>query len=79
MTQRDLALKVGVGVPHISKVEAGRESPSEDLLGRIATAFGLDPDEMLLVARRLPPDIVEDFASDPTKALMFLRQWKAVE
>lgn len=76
MTQRDLASKVEVGVPHISKVEAGRESPSDELLRRVATVFGLDADELLLVARRLPEGLVEDFATDPANALSFLREWK---
>lgn len=76
LTQRQLAEQVDVGVPHISKVEAGRENPSDDLLQRLATALGLVVDELLLVARRLPPDLVDEFATDPSGALAFLRQWK---
>lgn len=76
LTQRELAEAVGVGVPHISKLEAGRENPSDELLDKIAQLFGLDTDELLLVARRLPDSIMEKLATDPGKSLLHLRQWK---
>ena len=76
MTQRQLAEAVNVGVPHISKVEANRESPSDELLARIAAVFGIDIDELFLAARRIPNEMVEDFATDPAEALAFLRTWK---
>lgn len=75
MTQRQLADAVGVGVPHISKVEAGRENPSDELLSRLAKVFKIDADELLLVARRVPERIVEQFAADPAKALMLFRKF----
>jgi transcriptional regulator with XRE-family HTH domain len=75
-TQRELAEAVDVGVPHISKVEAGRENPSDDLLRRLAQVFKADADELLLVARRLPETMIEDLAADPAEALAFLRTWR---
>ena len=75
MTQRELADAVDVGVPHISKVEDDRESPSDDLLRRIATALKIDADELFIVARRLPEEMIEQLAADPTQAVLFLRQW----
>jgi transcriptional regulator with XRE-family HTH domain len=73
MTQRDLAEKAGVGVPHISKVEAGRESPGDPLLLRLAQIFEVDAEELFLVARRLPDEIAEEFAADPGRVLAFYR------
>ena len=73
LTQKELADRVGVGVPHISKVEAGRENPSDELLEKIAGVFGLDPDELLLAAGRVPDEFVEKLAADPSKGLEFLR------
>lgn len=73
MTQRELAERVEVGVPHISKIEAGRENPSDELLGRIGKVFGVNTEELLIVARRLPENVVETLAADPAKALEFLR------
>ena len=77
MTQRVLAAAVDVGVPHISKVEAGRENPSDDLLIRMADVFSCDADELLLAARRIPSDLMDTLASDPSGSLEFLRQWTA--
>jgi transcriptional regulator with XRE-family HTH domain len=79
MTQRDLAGKVGVGVPHISKVEANRENPSDDLIHRLADVFRIDVDELFLTARRLPPALAEEMASDPARALQFFRTMRNEE
>ena len=76
MTQRDLAALVGVGVPHISKVEAGRENPSDDMLRRVAEVFKCDPDELLLVAGRIAPDLMEGLVADPAASLEYLRRWR---
>ena len=79
MTQRGLAEEVGVGAPHISKIEAGRESPSDELLRSIAEVLACNFDELLLAARRMPPDLMERLASDPKGSLEYLRQWKGRE
>lgn len=73
LTQRQLAELVEVGVPHISKVEADRERPSEELILRLAEVFKLDSDELTLVAGRLPADLASELAADPAMALKFLR------
>lgn len=73
LTQRDLALQVGVGVPHISKLEADRERPGDELLPRLASVFKVDPDEVFVVARRLPPGVAEHLASDPVGAVQYFR------
>jgi transcriptional regulator with XRE-family HTH domain len=73
MTQRALAERVNVGVPHISKVEANRENPSDELIVRLAAVFDLDADELFLAARRLPPSLAEEMASDPAGALEYFR------
>jgi transcriptional regulator with XRE-family HTH domain len=74
LTQRALAVKVEVGVPHISKIEAGRESPSDELLERMAEAFGVDAGELMLVARRIPDAVLDKLAADPVDALEFLQE-----
>lgn len=76
LTQRELADAVDVGVPHISKVEAGRENPSPKLLAQLAEVFRVDPEELLLVARRLPDKLVDDLAENPAEALVLLRTWR---
>lgn len=59
MSQRDLAEKVGVGFPHLSKIENGAETPSDELLDKIADALDDDVDELMTIARRVSPDLVE--------------------
>lgn len=73
MTQRALAEAVDVGVPHVSKIEAGRENPSDELLSRVAAVLGCSYEELLLAARRIPADLMEQLAENPTKSLEFLR------
>ena len=79
LTQRDLARRVSVGAPHISKIEAGRESPSDELLKEIAEVMGCSYDELLIVARRLPSDLMEKLASNPQQSISFLRRWNVPE
>ena len=73
MRQHDLAESVGVGAPHISKIESGREHPSNELLARMAAVLGRDPDELLLTARRMPADLLDAFAARPAEAIQMLR------
>ncbi|MDP1820034.1 MAG: helix-turn-helix transcriptional regulator [Acidimicrobiales bacterium] len=73
MTQRDLAQKVGITVPYMSKIEAGKETPTEDKLAKLAQVLGMNPDELILAAGRMPTDVMNRLAADPTKALAFLR------
>lgn len=72
-TQRHLAEAVQVGVPHISKVESGRENPSDELLVKLAKKFKVESDELLLVARRVPDGLIDTLVADPEAALAFLR------
>lgn len=76
MTQRQLADEVQVGVPHISKMEAGRENPSDELLERLAEVFSVEADELLIAARRLPQQMIDELAADPAEALIFLRSFR---
>lgn len=75
MTQRELAEQAQVGVPHISKVEANRENPSDDLIARLAKILDIESEELFIAARRLPEDLMERFAAEPARALQFLRKW----
>ena len=75
LSQRALAKEVGVSFPHISKIEAGREPPSDDLLRRIAEVVGLDADELLLAADRLPGDVSDAVLAKRDLAPEFLRTW----
>jgi transcriptional regulator with XRE-family HTH domain len=77
LSQRELASRVGVSFPHISKIEAGREPASTELLTKIAREVNGDPDELLLLADHLPDGLQEAVAAKPELAPRFLRSWKA--
>jgi transcriptional regulator with XRE-family HTH domain len=75
-SQRELASRVGVTYPHISKIEIGTETASSELLERIAKEVHVDPDELLFLADRMPEDIQETLAIKKELAPQFLRSWR---
>ncbi|WP_406169601.1 helix-turn-helix transcriptional regulator [Streptomyces canus] len=65
LTGAALAQRAGVGQPTVSKVENGRMVPSDDVLGRLSRALGLDEVTSrevhdLLVAVEAAPDVDPD-------------------
>lgn len=61
LSQRALAEKVGINFTYLSKVESERLDfapyPSEDLIRKLAAVLNADVDELLLLAKKIPPDI----------------------
>lgn len=60
-TLRDLAAKVGVGFTYISKAENAKlafaDFPGEALIVKLAEALDADADELLILAKKIPPQI----------------------
>jgi len=58
---RDLAAKVGVGFTYLSRVENEKleygDYPSDVLICKLAKALGGDADELLVLAKKVPPQI----------------------
>jgi transcriptional regulator with XRE-family HTH domain len=69
LTQRELADRVGINFTYLSRVENDRlddeQTPREDTLQRIARALDADPDELLLLARRIPDAYRDRILSRP--------------
>lgn len=69
LTQRELADRVGINFTYLSRVENDRldddQTPREETLQRIAKALDADPDELLLLARRIPDSYRERILSQP--------------
>lgn len=67
MSQRELAQRLGVSFTYLSKLENDRMEgpPSEDLLLRLASELGANADELLLLARRVPSDVVNTILEHP--------------
>jgi HTH-type transcriptional regulator, competence development regulator len=60
-TLRDLAAKAGVGFTYISKAENSKlafaDYPGEALILRLAESLDADADELLILAKKVPPQI----------------------
>jgi transcriptional regulator with XRE-family HTH domain len=60
-TLRQLASKVGVGFTYLSKAENGKlafaDVPGEALILKLAEALDADADELLILAKKIPPII----------------------
>lgn len=58
LTLRDLAKKVRVTFTYLSKIECQKlsfgEFPSNELIIKLASALDADPDELLLLAEKIP-------------------------
>lgn len=55
VTQRRLAELVGIDFTYISKIENGSmDPPAEDKIIRIAEVLGVEPDELILAAKKVP-------------------------
>jgi len=58
MSQKELAEAVGIDFGYLSNIERGRVNPpSGKVVLRIAKELGVDEDELLVLARRVPSDI----------------------
>lgn len=61
LSQRALAAKVGVDFTYLSKIENEKlnfgDYPSEELIQKLAEALEADPNELLLLAEKIPPVI----------------------
>lgn len=70
MSQRDLAVRAGIDFTYLSKIENARmEPPSEKVVLNMAEALGADPDEMVLLAGKIPSDMVKYLDADMIKML----------
>ena len=74
LTQRDLGAQVGVEFSYISKIENSKldfgDYPSETLIYRLAEALDTNPDELLLLAKKIPAQIRQRVMERPE---VFLR------
>lgn len=82
LSLRDLARRIGIDVAYLSRVEASKAPPSDQLLQHVAEALDMNADEFLLVAGRLPEKIramVEKRPYRVSTALRSLAEMSAAE
>ncbi len=73
-TQRELAKKAQIDFTYLSKIENDIPGfrPSEDVIRRLARVLAADPEELVLLAEKIPKTIQRSMAKNP-KAAAFLR------
>ena len=69
MSQRALATAVGIDHTYLSKIENAKltfgDYPSEELICKLAGALDTDPNELLLLAEKIPPTIKQRVMERP--------------
>jgi transcriptional regulator with XRE-family HTH domain len=65
MTQRQVAAELGIDFTYLSKLENDRgEPPGEETVRRLAQLFGVDPEELLAKAGKVPSELRERAQGD---------------
>lgn len=66
LTLRELADQVGIDFTYLSKIETGRGvPPAEDTIRRLAQRLDADPEELVLLADKLPTAFERDLLARP--------------
>lgn len=78
VTQRQLAEQVGIDFTYISKIESGAmDPPAEDKIIRMAEVLGVDSDELVLAAKKVPTSF-QKLITENRDVPMFLRKANAL-
>jgi HTH-type transcriptional regulator, competence development regulator len=66
MNQRTLAARAGIDFTYLSKIENERmDPPAADTIVKLAQALGANPDELLLLAHKVPQDLIPVITQSP--------------
>ena len=68
LSLRETAHQVEVDAAYLSRVEAGKAPPSEQLVRRLAEVLGHDQDELILLSGRLPDSLHAQLFREPERA-----------
>jgi len=71
---KSLANKMGVNYTYFSKIENSKSIPSEEFIEKIAVLFQYDPDELKMLAGKIPEDVKKIIADNPREAIEYLRK-----
>ncbi len=71
---KKLAKILGINYTYISKMESGNTYPSEALIIKISRVLDHDPDELMLLAKKLPPDWKHVIYKDPAHVADIIRE-----
>jgi len=72
LSLRELAKRIGVSAPFLSDIELGRRFPSEEILGKLASALNASPEDLKKYDNREPiADLKRLMDSDPKLGFAF--------
>jgi transcriptional regulator with XRE-family HTH domain len=69
-----LAKVLGINYSYISKIESGNIYPSESLIQRISKALDHDPDELMLLAKKVPSNWEHAIYENPAHVASLIRE-----
>lgn len=71
---RALAKMLDISYTYISHIEAGRTTPSREIISRLSEIFGGNVDEWLVMAGHLPDEVYEAYMAHPRAGLIAARE-----
>lgn len=71
---KKLAPELGVDYSYLSRLENEKVLPSAELIGRLSEYFDHNKDELMLLADKVPKDVMQILREHPGEALTLLRQ-----
>ena len=69
---RELGRKADVSGVHISSIEKDKNTPSPELLRKIAVILDTDVDKLQAMANQVDPDVIDVIKRSPSAAPSFL-------
>ena len=78
MGVRELGRAVNVSGVHISSIEKDKNTPSPELLRKIALVLGEDIDKLLSMADQVDPEVIDVIKDSPAAVPSFLRSAKGL-
>lgn len=71
VSQRDLAERAGIDFTYLSKIENGKMAPpSEETIRKIAEILGEEPENLIILADKIPSNYKEVLQSSPTVPML---------
>jgi len=71
---KKLAPELGVDYSYLSRLENEKVLPSAEIIDRLSKYFNQDKDELMLLADKVPKDIMQILREHPREALALLRE-----
>jgi len=71
---KKLAPELGVDYSYLSRIENNKVLPSAEIIERFAKYFNQDKDELMILADRVPEDVMRILRERPKETLALLRE-----